>query len=405
MANNIPQITHAEFRNILRASLYTPGYGSTDTDTVWGLNLLVIGDPGVGKTSGIVADARASGLSTEVLVGAITDPTDYGGVPTAPADGGRFVQALLPTWLERLDQFAQADEGAVLVLDELTCVPQAQQAAMLRLILERYCGPYKLHRKLRIVAAANPVEQAAGGQPLSMPMANRFGQIEVEPADLDTWFDVLDGARAVQPLNPAALEAEVLRSWGAEYERARILARAFLRRRPELAQRTPKAGSPEAEQPWPSHRTWEFAMRALASARVHKLTEAERDVFIGAFVGVSTAAEFTHWLREADLPEAEDVLDHRVTWTPNPMRPDRTGAVLDACAACVLNTADRQIKVARARTMWTILAGLVNTPDLGLRATARLSNDDEVSALSEATAAKRAMLEVARATQVGGLRR
>ena len=120
-------LTHAETRNLLRAAFFTPGFGGR-----WGLPLLLIGDPGIGKTSMCKAEARSQGLASEVLVGSVCDPTDFGGIPAPPQDGSGFARYLLPEWARRVSEW---QTGGVLVLDELTCGPPAQQAAMLGLAL------------------------------------------------------------------------------------------------------------------------------------------------------------------------------------------------------------------------------------------------------------------------------
>lgn len=386
--------------NVLRACWFTPGYEGR-----WGLPLLLIGDPGTGKTSGLTANARALGLRSKVLIGSISDPTDFGGIPSTPLDGGAFSRSLLPGWLRDVDDWGNA--SGVLVLDELTCVPAAQQAAMLRLVLEGCVGDYRLPAGVRIVAAANPVEQAAGGQPLALPMVNRFGHLEVEPAALDDWFSILAGEfYSEAPVDAAALEAQVTAAWPAAYARAQALAQGFLRKRPECSQRTPRVGTPEAEQAWTSRRSWEFAMRALAGASIHGLTVDERDTLLAAFLGEATAIEFAGWLRDADLPDEVALLDGKVQWQPVIYRPDRTATVLGLCAAAVLKTADEQTRVARARVLWNLLAEVArDTPDLAQPCCVRLARDPKLLTLPEALAAQRQTVELARAIGMGGLKR
>ena len=52
---------------------------------------------------------------------------------------------------------------------------------MLTVALERMVGRTKLPDAVRIVAAANPPDRAAGGVDLTPPMANRFLHIDFEP--------------------------------------------------------------------------------------------------------------------------------------------------------------------------------------------------------------------------------
>jgi MoxR-like ATPase len=69
------------------------------------------------------------------------------------------------SWARRL---TDAGHG-LLFLDELTTAPPAVQAAMLRVVLERAVGDVELPASVRIVAAANPAEQAADGWELTAP--------------------------------------------------------------------------------------------------------------------------------------------------------------------------------------------------------------------------------------------
>ena len=146
-------------------------------------------------------------------------------------------------------------------------------------------------------------------------------------------------------------------------------------------------------------------MRALAGSRIHSLTADERDGLIAAFLGDAAARQFCGWLASADIPEAADVLDGTVQWAPVVHRPDITQAVLDLCVDCVQKTPDQTVKVTRARKLWTLLAGLVDTPDLGLMPSFKLGADVSLVALPEAAACRKAMAGVSYAANVGGLRR
>ena len=398
-------ISNSSLRNVLKAVWFTPGYGSNDRRTVWGLPLMLVGDPGTGKTAMVCAEAAALGLGVKVNIASISDPTDYGGIPVAPDDGSRWAKMLMPQWAREV--FVDWKGGGVLVFDEFTTVPQSVQAALLRVVLERYVADERLPDRVRVVAAMNPPEQAAGGCPLSLPMVNRFGHFTVQPADMADWFSILRGEfYAEQPLDADAEEARVLAAWPAAYGQALSLVQGFLTRRPDAAQRTPKVGTPQAEAPWTSRRSWEFAARALAAATVHGLDGDERDSLLSAYLGDATAVEFVAWLRDADLPDPAQVLDGYVQWIAKTHRPDRTLAFVTGATTLVLRTGDAAVRTARARVLWTILGAMTDTPDLALESVTRLSSPTSgVAALPEAMPARRAMLDVARAVQVGGLRR
>ena len=392
--------THKDLLAILRAALYTPGYGGR-----WGLPLLVWGDPGTGKTASVRALARACGLDSLALIGSTMDPADVGGYPTPGA--GRYTQPLLPQWVETIDGW---QSGGVLALDELTCVPPAVQAALLGVVLDGTVGGHTLDRRVRLLAMANPVDQAANGTPLALPMGNRFGHLQWVEADHEAWAAALLGATETgTPEDSRAVEGEVLRRWGPAYSRATAEVLGFLARRPELRQRTPQPGSPEAERPWPSSRTWEWAARALAGGRLHGLTADQTDTLIAAFVGEAAAAEWAVWRIESDLPVPADVLDGVVEWQPQSSRPDRTSAVLDACTALLVGktvdrTVDEPTRLARASRYLTLLAGLEaqGLGDFAARHVARLSTDADVAKLPAMAAARRSTWSILQAQGLVG---
>ncbi|MFD0478250.1 AAA family ATPase [Nonomuraea thailandensis] len=135
------------------------------------LPVLLWGSPGTGKTSAVLALGERLGLPVEVVVGSIREPSDFAGLPVL-RDGETWFAP--PRWASRL---ASAGRG-ILFLDELTTAPPAVQAAMLRVVLERAVGDLALPPAVRIVAAANPPEQAADGWDLSAPLANRLVHLD-----------------------------------------------------------------------------------------------------------------------------------------------------------------------------------------------------------------------------------
>src|SRR5581483_1133846 len=110
-------------------------------------------------------------MPCEVVIGSIREPTDFGGLPVVVAGG---VTLAPPSWALRL---VEAGHG-LLFLDELTTAPPAVQAAMLRVVLERVAGDVRLPAEVRVVAAANPPEEAADGWELAPPLANRLVHLD-----------------------------------------------------------------------------------------------------------------------------------------------------------------------------------------------------------------------------------
>jgi MoxR-like ATPase len=283
-----------------------------------GVPVLLLSDPGVGKSSAIKGLAAAQGLPAETVIGSIREPADIGGLPFLPPDGRGMVLEP-PAWAKRLC----AARAGYLFLDELTTSPPAVQAAMLAVTLDRTVGEQRLPDGVVIVAAANPPDRAADGWELSPPLANRLCHVPYEPT-AEEWIEGTATGWSAPPASRAIT--------GSEARRARLLAMVagFIRTRPALLDAFP-AEPAAAAGPWPSRRTW--TMTAAALAHVHDSdTEAVTAITFG-LVGQGAGREFLTWRLAADLPDPETVLaDPSVVNWADP-RADRTWAVLSGVIA------------------------------------------------------------------------
>lgn len=140
-----------------------------------GGNVLLWGEPGIGKTSGVIALADELGWHNEVVIGSIRDATDVGGLPLRTEAG---VVLAPPAWAVRIVEQEGRGRRSVLFLDELTTSPPSVQAAMLRVVMDRVVGERPLPHGTAVVAAANPPDLAADGYDLAPPLANRFCHLD-----------------------------------------------------------------------------------------------------------------------------------------------------------------------------------------------------------------------------------
>lgn len=301
-----------------------------------GVPVLLWGSPGTGKTSVVRALGESFGWPVEVVVGSIREPTDFAGLPVVIGGGVRLAA---PAWARRL---ADAGEG-LLFLDELTTAPPAVQAAMLRVVLERVVGDLALPPGVRVVAAANPPEQAADGWDLAPPLANRLVHLDW-PVDAAAIADgLVMGFPA--PAGNGHLDPDPVR-----LANARAAVAAFLKVRPTLALQVPTVAA-QAGRGWPSPRSWETVAVLLGTCEAAGAGEDVLGALVTGAVGEGAGIEFLSWLVHADLPDPELVLADPDSFTL-PDRSDRAFAVLTAVASVAIAHGDAESWTAA----WRVLA-------------------------------------------------
>ena len=272
--------------------------------------VLLLSDPGVGKSSLVRAVAAGAGVTCETVLGSVREPSDVAGLPVVTEAG---VVLDPPAWARRL----VAAECGYLFLDELTTCPPSVMAAMLTVVLDRVVGDVRLPEEVRVVAGANPPDRAADGWEIAPPLANRFCHLDYAPSVQD-WLDGMTSGWATLPASRAV--------GGDAARRAAMVATVtgFVRARPHLLHAFPT--DPAATGgPWPSRRVWDMLTGVLAHLRDDDTAAVQAATF--GLVGEGAGVEFLTWRAEADLPDPAAVLaDPRIVdWND---RPDRVWAVL-----------------------------------------------------------------------------
>ena len=330
---------------------------AVQTPTLKGQGVPVMGwgSTGMAKTSLIEKLAEkldaaffAFNLQTKI-------PEHLGGFAIPDLERG-VVQLMPPAVVETI----RATKGlAILFIDEANTAERAMQAAELQLISERKMGDIQLPPNVAFLASSNPVEEAANGQELSAAFANRWVHIQWD-LDYATWRKALlsdfeDGVDI--PSFPKE-------RWAMKWPVARGLVVGYLDRQP---QDFDKKRENERELAWPNARKWDWAARLLAACMAAGAEDLKLPLIYGC-VGEGVGNQFLHYMREADLPDPEELLDHPGRFKPT-KHADLVYAVLGSVVAAVRAHLTRE----RYKAAWAIIRCCVKA---GLPDVAAISAQD-----------------------------
>jgi len=324
------------------------------------LPVLLWGEPGIGKSAGLEQLAAGLGVPLETVIASVHEPSDFAGLPIIGADPATTgVPMAPPDWAVRL---ATSGHGLVF-FDELSSAPPAVQAALLRVVLERRVGSLTLPEPVRVVAAANPPSSAADGWHLSPPLANRFVHL-YWTHDPRTVARGMAGTWPAIPLpvvDPAKVSGAVARARG-------VIA-GFLTARPGLVHHLPDDAEGRGRA-WPSPRTWEMALRLVATGYATGAGDKAVAAAVVGAVGDGAGLELLTYLEQLDLPDPDRVLADPGAFAL-PSRGDRQLAFLTAVVSAVQSDLTRR----RWEAGWTVLAKAVDAgiPDVAARAAADLA--------------------------------
>ena len=325
--------------------------------------VVVWGEPGAGKTASINAMVRAMGWHIETVLASLREPSDFAGLPIL-AEGD--VRMAPPDWARRL----AGRTDAVCFFDEISTAAPSTQRALLRVIHERVVGDLALGRDVRMVAAANPAEMAAGGWDLTAPLANRFLHLDwkVDPGIVATGMT----GRWPDPL-PLDIDA----GWEEHQPYHAAVVSGFLTARPELAHQLPTDPA-SAGRGWPSPRSWESVIRVLAACDGSGIGIEARLGLVAGLVGDGAALEFARYERDLDLPDPETLLTDPTSYV-RPTRDDQVHATIAAVASAVHRNLTSE-RWTSAMEVFSKVAdsGTVDIAALGVRSVAPLRPHDAV---------------------------
>jgi hypothetical protein len=281
--------------------------------------VLLWGEPGTGKTSAINAMSTSLGWPIETVLASLREPSDFAGLPVVV--GGEVLFAP-PDWARRLAGL----EAGICFFDEISTAAPSTQKALLRVIHERVVGDLALGHGVRMVAAANSADVAAGGWDLSAPLANRFLHL--------TWeLDPKVVSAGLMGHWPEAASLQINPDWERQLPRHGALVAGFLSARPGVVHQRP-TDQHSAGLAWPSPRSWEAVIRVLAAAHGSGISEEASLGLVAGLVGEGAAVEFLRFERDLDLPNPEELLAKPSSYV-KPKRNDQVHAVIASVVSAV----------------------------------------------------------------------
>lgn len=296
------------------------------------LPALIWGDPGIGKSARINQIAKSLDWGSEMYRPAERGEGGLGVVPV-PSDDRKVLHYPLPDWAARMC----ADERpSLLFLDEVSSTPPALQPALMGLVLDGIIAGQRLPARVRRCAAANPADLAAGGWDLAPALANRFIHLEWARPAADEWVAWLTGNSddpVIDPIDPDL--------WDREFSTSKALGAAFMRSHTTALGEDVAKITGRFPAAYATPRTWESAIRLLASCRAlgrMDLYPMLAQGTLGPTVALEGEGAWLVWLKNNDLPDPEDLLANPGLFKHDPKRPDRTFATLLAVAEAALAT-------------------------------------------------------------------
>jgi len=145
--------------------------------------VLITGAPGLGKSDITAQAAQSSNSDLIISHPAVSDPTDYKGLPWP--DANKQSANFLP--FGEFQQALTATKSTVWLLDDLGQASPAVQAACMQLLLARRVNGHKLPDCVTFVAATNRRTDRAGVTGILEPVKSRFSAIVELTADVDDW--------------------------------------------------------------------------------------------------------------------------------------------------------------------------------------------------------------------------
>lgn len=164
------------------------------------LAFMVVGAPGIAKTSLIEQACYEQDQDCIVFHPVISDPTDFKGMPAILPNGavnGEFLAKFVP--FDNLKRLLEADKPTVAFFDDAGQAPPMVQAALMQLVLARKLDDKVVSDNITFCCASNRKEDKAGVSGILEPLKSRFHTIFELVADLEAWLTWARKAGKIHP--------------------------------------------------------------------------------------------------------------------------------------------------------------------------------------------------------------
>lgn len=161
-------------------------YDMIELSKVSKVPVLMMSNPGFGKTTIVNRYARDFGYNVEILIGSRHSHEDITGYYVN--NGGATLTHMNPAWYDRI---INSDKPTILFIDELPTAPEYVQGALLSLVCDR---EITVDKKLRddtlVIAAGNYAENMPETFTLLSSIINRFCVVNI--TEFESQMDLLD---------------------------------------------------------------------------------------------------------------------------------------------------------------------------------------------------------------------
>lgn len=183
-----------EIRNALKIYLIKNEYGEYEVPLSKQRPIMLLGAPGIGKTS--IMEQLAIELNLGLVSYTITHHTRQSaiGLPYIAKRiyNGReqmvteyTMSEIITTVYDAIEQ--QGKKEGILFIDEINCVSETLAPAMLDLLQNKKFGPHKIPAGWILVSAGNPPEYNRSAREFDVVTLDRLKVLNVEP-DFDIWL-------------------------------------------------------------------------------------------------------------------------------------------------------------------------------------------------------------------------